>query len=80
MHPAPWILHPACANDEMPPDGNRTHPPLGQRTKVGRPSALPLMDGYGWMDMDGWIWMDGYGWMDMDGWIWMDGYGWMDMD
>ena len=27
------------------------------------------MDGYGWMDMDRWMWIDGYGWiwMDMDG-------------
>ena len=48
------------------------------------------MDGYGWMDMDGygWIWMDMGGcrwiWMDMGGfgWTWMDmdGYGWMQMD
>ena len=32
------------------------------------------MDGYGWMDMDGWIWMHGYGDIDMDVWIRMDGW------
>jgi hypothetical protein len=34
------------------------------------------MDGYRWMDIDGWISMDG--WMDIDGWISMDG--WMVID
>ena len=34
---------------------------------------MDMDDGYGWMDIDGWIWIDAYGWMDMDGWIWIDG-------
>ena len=38
------------------------------------------MDGYGWMDTDGWIRMDGNEWMDTDVYIWMGVYGWMDTD